>query len=80
MEYTYLTEISGEKVTLNIAAPTPTNPLYKVTHEGQSLGCLFNELNYEQEVVWRSSTTKLKGLAAEIGDFISRTDEQIMQE
>jgi hypothetical protein len=79
MEYTYLAEIRGEKVTLNIAAPTSTNPLYKVTNDSKFLGCLFKETNYEFKVVWRASTSTLQPLATELGKFINRTDEQTLQ-
>jgi hypothetical protein len=79
MEYTYLAEIRGAKVMLNIAAPTDTNPLYKVTIDNRFLGCLFKETNYEFKVVWRASTSLLQPLATELGKFIHRTDEQMLQ-
>ena len=73
-KYTYIADVNKTKLTLTINDATAVVPLYQVFSNGKLVGCLLKE-NREDDLVWSGTTLLTQKLAAEIGEFIKRTDE-----
>lgn len=73
-KYTYIADVNKTKLTLTINDATAVVPLYQVFSNGKLVGCLLKE-NMEDDLVWSGTTMLTQKLAAEIGEFIKRTDE-----
>lgn len=73
-KYTYIADVNKAKLTLTINDATAVVPLYQVFSNGKLVGCLLKE-NREDDLVWSGTTLLTQKLAAEIGEFIKRTDE-----
>jgi len=73
-KYTYIAEVNKLKVTLTINPPTAIVPLYQVFANGRLVGCLLKEVDEYNHSSWSGTTRITEGLAAELGDFIYRTD------
>lgn len=78
-KYTYIADVNETKLTLTINTATAVVPLYQVFTNGKLVGCLLKE-KMEEDLFWSGTTLLTQILAAEIGDFIKRTDELFIKE